>query len=112
MDVPVEDRHALDPVRASRVFGRDGDVVEEAEAHRALGFCVVTRRPHRAERRRDLPRQHAVDRETRASGREPRDAIALGDDSRVRVEHGRSTRADVFEREHVVAVVDGRELID
>jgi len=41
MHVEVDDRHARQATRAS-VRGRDGDVVEEAEAHRARAFGVVS----------------------------------------------------------------------
>ena len=45
VDVPVHDEHALDP-EAARGLGRDRDVAEEREPHRAVALRVVPRRPH------------------------------------------------------------------
>ena len=46
--VPVDDDHALAPVRQRG--SRDGDIVHQAEAHRAVGEGVMTRRPGHDER--------------------------------------------------------------
>ena len=51
MDVEIDDRHALDPVDLERVRRAHRDVVEEAEAHRAVALRVVAGRADRAERR-------------------------------------------------------------
>ena len=49
-------------VRLARVRGGDGDVVEQAEAHRRVGLGVVARRAHGAEGVLGAPRrQHGVD---------------------------------------------------
>ena len=58
VDVPVEDQHALDAQLRDRVTRRDGNVVEQAEAHRPLRHGVMSRWSVRAEA--DLPRA-AVD---------------------------------------------------
>ena len=44
VDVEVDDRDALEPELGLRVARRDGDVVEEAEAHRPVGERVVAGR--------------------------------------------------------------------
>ena len=49
VDVPVEHEDPLDAVRVERVAGGDGDVGEQAEAHRPRGLGVVA---GRAQRRR------------------------------------------------------------
>ena len=49
VDVPVEDRHALEPVGLLRVAGRDRDVVEQAEAHRPIDAGVVAGRAGQGE---------------------------------------------------------------
>ena len=49
MDVEIDDRHALDAMGGQRVRGADRDVVEQAEAHRAVALGVVARRAHGAE---------------------------------------------------------------
>ena len=49
VDVPVENRHPLEPVLRLRRPGRDRGVVEEAEAHRAVGRRVMAGRPDECE---------------------------------------------------------------
>src|SRR5439155_5211131 len=48
--VPVDDENALETVLDTRVVRRDGDVADEAEAHRAIAEGVVTGRPDGTER--------------------------------------------------------------
>ena len=50
VDVPVDDRHPLRPELCLRRAGGDRDVVEEAEAHRAVGGRVMAGRPDDRER--------------------------------------------------------------
>jgi hypothetical protein len=54
MYIPVEDEHALNAELADRELRCDRRVVEQAEAHRAVRFCVVTGRSHRREALRRL----------------------------------------------------------
>ena len=49
VDVPVEDQHPLDAQRGDRMTRGDGDVVEQAEAHRPVRHGVVSRWAMRAE---------------------------------------------------------------
>jgi hypothetical protein len=49
VDVEVDDRHALGTVGLRRASG-DGDIVEQAEAHRPVGWRMVTGRTHEGER--------------------------------------------------------------
>jgi hypothetical protein len=63
VDVIVDDRHAADAVNGLHVACSDGDVVDEAEAHRALRERVVA---GRADEREAVP----VDGRQRAPGRE------------------------------------------
>ena len=62
VDVPIDDCDALGAVRRLRVAGRDGGVVEEAEAHRLRALGMVAGRPHGAEGVGGLPGHHPVDR--------------------------------------------------
>ena len=112
VDVEVDDRDAFEAVRLEGVRGADGDVVEEAEAHRAAALGVVPGRPHGAERGRALLLQHEVDAEHDGAG-----GVACRG-QRVRVERG--VRVEVVQSllgargldlEHVGAVVDARDLI-
>ena len=49
VDVPVEDQDPLGAALGDRVGRSDGDVVEQAEAHRPVALGVVARRPQAAE---------------------------------------------------------------
>ena len=61
VDVPVEDQDPLGAALGDRVGRRDGDVVEQAEAHRPVALGVVARRPQAAEGEAAL-RQQALGR--------------------------------------------------
>jgi len=61
MHVPVDDQDPRQALLLLRVTGRDGDVVEQAEAHATLAAGVMPRRPHRAERVADLACGHGID---------------------------------------------------
>lgn len=43
VDVIVNDRNSLQPVRLLQVFGRDDDVVEQTESHPLIRLRVVSR---------------------------------------------------------------------
>ena len=80
--VPVDDGHALDPVRGLRVHGRERGVGEDAAAHAVLGERVMARRPHERVGVVELAREHGVDgREARAGG-ERRDLVRARPDGR------------------------------
>jgi hypothetical protein len=49
MDVEIDDRRAADAVCALGVTGGDGDIVEEAEAHRLGDLGMMAGRAHRDE---------------------------------------------------------------
>ena len=49
VDVEVDDGDTLEAAHVERVTRGDGDVVEEAKAHRAVARRVMARRPDRAE---------------------------------------------------------------
>ena len=63
MDIEIDDGHALDAVSGHRVRGADRDVVEEAEAHRAVALGMMTGRANRAERGAALAGYDEVRRE-------------------------------------------------
>ncbi len=67
--VPVNDHHPLKAPGIERVARGNGDVVEQAEAHRLRRERVMTRRSMRAERRRGLPIQQQVNHPDRSAGR-------------------------------------------
>ena len=66
VDIEIEDGDPLQAMRRQRMGGADGGVVEETEPHRPVGFGVVPRRAHGAER---PPRGGAEDRVHRRARR-------------------------------------------
>ena len=102
VDVEVDDRDAPEPALDLRVAGCDGDVVHEAEAHRAGGEGVVSWRPHERE-------GAAVDRFERDArsegGGRPR---GLRGDS-IGIEQRRAR--DLLEPVEVRGIVDALELL-
>src|SRR5207244_12649361 len=71
VEVPVDDRHALDAV-ALEPGRRDRHVVEEAEAHGAIALGMVPGRAHEREAVLHLPCQHRLADDEEAPGRDPR----------------------------------------
>ncbi len=69
MDVEVDDRDACEAVHGERVRRADGDVVEDAEAHRATALGMVSGRPDRAERRSVFAAADQVDGDDDRAGR-------------------------------------------
>ncbi len=82
MDVEVDDRNALEPELSLGDARRDGDVVEDAEAHRAAGERVVTGRPDE----REAAAQRRLDRR---AGRKRRCLVRRLGAERVAVEPDR-----------------------
>ena len=74
VDVIIDDRHPRD-ARCARVGGRDGDVVEEAEAHRAMTLGVMSRRADERERGLLLARHRPLHGIDARPGSEPRDFV-------------------------------------
>src|SRR5690349_2340284 len=72
MNVPVDDGNAIDlRIVLLRVTCRDGDVIEQTEAHRAFRRRMMARRPHRNERVMHFALHDQIDRLTRRAGRVP-----------------------------------------
>ena len=68
VDVKIDHRDARQAVRIERMHRANGDIVENAKAHRRHGLGVMARRPHRAERHLVVTRHHRIDsRRQRAS---------------------------------------------
>ncbi len=88
--VDVDDGNALETAGEHR-GGRDGDVVEEAEAHRPIRFGVVPRWTHERERGLALG-DRVLRRLNRRARREPSDFVRVRRRERVGVEHHRLTR--------------------
>lgn len=86
MDVPVENQNAFYSVFRLECTSRDGDVVDQAESHRAIGFGVVAGRADRGEARLGAPGRDLSHQVDAAPGREQRDFEALRADVGVGVE--------------------------
>ena len=67
--VEIDDGDACEPMVLQRVSRRDGNVVEQAEAHRAIARRMVPRRPDAAKSAIRLPVQHQVGGKHRSAGR-------------------------------------------
>ena len=72
MDVEIDDRDAVDAVLLLGVARGDGDVVEQAEAHRPRGLGVMAGRARRDEGVRGAAGHHLVDGVHGAAGRAQR----------------------------------------
>ena len=69
VDVEIDDRDPRQAVAFERMRGGDGDVVEQAEAHRDVAGGMVPGRAHRAEGDVDLALEHGIGRgDARACG--------------------------------------------
>ena len=90
VDVDVHDPHSRGSVGPERRRG-NRDVVEEAEAHRAVRLGMVPRRAH--ERERWLAVRECMARcLNRGARREQRDGLRPGARERVGVQHDRASR--------------------
>ncbi len=110
--VEVDDGDALDAVDGERVRGADRDVVEQAEAHRAVALGVVTRRADRAEGAAALAARDQVGREDQRARRMQRGRQRMRAHRRVRIDvveaRGRALRLD---RREVALAVDASQLL-
>ena len=105
MDVEIDDRDTLGPVRRLGVARGDGHVVEEAETHRRRDFGMVAGRARGDEGVSRLAVHHVVDRECRAAGRAKSGLERAGRHEGVLVERRqtllrrrRADRLDIVER--------------
>ncbi len=103
MHVEIDDRDALQAVHFQRMTRRDGDIVEEAEAHRPRRLGVMPRRTHAAKRVVVAARDHGVRRGDRRARRPQRRLIRLRTHHRVRID----LRAP-FERPPMLDEIDMR----
>ncbi|MNU97061.1 hypothetical protein D3C71_871200 [compost metagenome] len=61
VDIEIDHRDPFQTVAVAGVGGGDGDVVEQAEAHRGTAGGMVAGRAHRAEGQRILTQHHRID---------------------------------------------------
>ena len=108
VDVPVEDGDALVPLLQEPRRG-DGDVVEEAEAHRPVRGRVVSGRADERERHETVLPQ--VRGQQRAAGREKRRLVAVRRDVRVRVQPGALSLGGALDHREVARRVDQQHVV-
>ena len=97
--IEVDDGDALEAAHVERMAGCDGDVVEEAEAHRLVAGRVVAGRPHRAEGVLDGAVDDRVGRRHRCAGGAHGGRPGARRGHRVGVEGARAAaRGDAFEQ--------------
>jgi hypothetical protein len=111
MDVPVEDQHTRGAKSRDRGSGRDRDVVEEAEAHRARRLRVVACRTHAAEAGVGLAGQQQADHLDRTARGVQRGVERRFADVGVRVDRAAALPAQRRDRVHVAARVDELEVL-
>jgi hypothetical protein len=99
--VPIEDENLLHPELVRGQLGRDGDVVEQAEAHRPVGLGVVTCGTRDAESRVRLARDELADHRAHPSRRVERREIGALTDERVGVDLPTPAGAQCLDRRYV-----------
>jgi hypothetical protein len=70
MDVPIDDQHSIHVVFLTRNARSDGNVVEQAKAHRPFGECMMAGRPYQAKRGLRFAFQNTVNGIARCTGRQ------------------------------------------
>ena len=86
MHVEIDHRDAGDAMDLPRLLGADGDIVEQAEAHRLGGLGVVAGRAGGAEGIARLPRHDGIDRGADGAGGTQRRLAGTGRQDRVVVQ--------------------------
>lgn len=102
MNVPIQNRDAVQPVNGLCVARGDGDVVENAEPHRAVGGGVMTGRARGAKGIRRVTAHHEVHDVEHAADGVQRDLSGLPADAYIAVGERPRAAGDLFE--HVLHV--------
>ena len=113
MDIEIDDRDRRQTMNGARMVGRDGHIIEQAKAHGAVIFGVVSGWPDGAKSVGDLAGEHRVDRRAGgAGGAKSGDTTARRHEG-VGVEHhlptGRHRRQNAVD---IGAVMGARQLVD
>ena len=111
MHVEVDHGCPLEPMR-ERMRHADGDAVEQAEAHGATAFGVVSGWPHGAERGTGFAAQHEIGPEHDRPGSMPRRVERVRVHGRVRIEvMDARFRARRLDHRDVVCIMYAHELL-
>ena len=112
VDVEIDNGRASDTMRGQRVRGPDGDVVEQAEAHRPTALGVVARRAHGTEGGPALLAHDEVGGQHDRAGRVEGGRQRMGVHRRVGVEEVQPGRGTLrLDRRDVVALVNAGDLL-
>ena len=104
--VPVEDEHAARAELGDRELRGDGDVVEQAEAHRTIRFGVVAGRAQRREAGARFAGEQRARQLAGAAGGVQRRAVGGLADVGVRVDRAAAARGELLDRTNQARVVD------
>lgn len=108
VDIPVEDADPFDAVCLLGVVGRNGDIIEEAKAHRFFGTGVVTGRAHEIEGALESPLEDGINTGNGSACGEGSGAIGIGADEGFSEVDGVATgQAGLFNEGPVFRTVDG-----
>ncbi len=68
MHVPIDNQHTGEAMLLLGIACGNRDIIQQTKPHRAIGFGMMSRRPHCAENMINLLRHHRIDRGQRPSG--------------------------------------------
>jgi hypothetical protein len=111
VDVPVDDRHALGPVRLAGVERRQRGVAEDAEAAPEIALGVVPRRAHERIGVVDVTAKRRFDGLDRTTGGERRDLVAAGAERGELAGVAATARAHLLDPLEVLARVQAEDLL-
>ena len=105
MDVEIDDADALQAGHLSRPLGRDGDVVEQAKAHRLSRRGVVSGRSYEGKGCLDVSVQTGAHRRDRPAGSVQGRFVRAPADQRVNVDAASAARRQVgYQADHAFGV--------
>jgi hypothetical protein len=111
VDVPIQDQDPLEPALRESVSGGDRDVVEQAEAHRAIGLSVMARGPQAAEGEAGLVIQQPVGGHDCAAGRVQGRVPGTLTRHGVQVDQATTGGGEALDPIHVLRRVDAEQLL-
>ena len=111
MDVPVNDQDAFQSVLGARMFGRDRDVVEQAESHCPRRERVVTGRAHQAQTSIGGVCEHVVNCCAGGSCGGDGDHFRIRADDRIGIEPSATLLGETADQFPVLRGVDATEFV-
>ena len=112
VDIPVNDQHTIQAVTVDGDLGGQGDVIEQAESHAAVGQGMVAGRTYQAECPGLVTVDHLCNCIGYRTGSQARDIPGLFAGDRVRVDNSSSLASDPLETFQVLCAMDRFQLIE